>query len=213
MDPAEPNRWQFPTNEAGVLYGPTGKAPEKLVTCAICFERYPEKDISEPFCGHRHCKNCFTQNVRLAFNSKPFVPAKCCAVIPTEILWQFGALTTDEITQYRAKMEELTNPGEALYCWGCAAYIPLERRSRKIGDCGQCRKRTCRTCRAKSHFGPCDKIKLQADKDDEDNIYRLAESNGWKRCPNCLHLVQKDGGCDKIRSVNTTLSTFACTIY
>ncbi|KAI0553482.1 hypothetical protein F4679DRAFT_599648 [Xylaria curta] len=93
-------------------------------------------------------------------------------------------------------MEELTNPRIKLYCWGCAAYIPNSRRTKRIGDCSACGKRTCKTCRAKSHFGACDKTKIQADGEAENNVYLLAESNGWKRCPNCLNLIQKSGGCN-----------------
>lgn len=213
MDAAEPNRGQSLANEASVSFRPTGAAPEKRVTCAICDEEYPAKDISRLFCGHRHCRNCFKENVRRAFNSKPFVPAKCCAVIPNEILGQFGALTADEVKQYQVKMEELTNPRGKLYCWGCGAYIPTDRVTKRIGDCGQCGKRTCKTCRGKSHFGACDKTKLQANRDAEDNVYMLAESNGWKRCPNCLNFVQKNGGCNHMTSVKTTISTSVCTIY
>ncbi|KAI0450635.1 hypothetical protein F5B21DRAFT_507944 [Xylaria acuta] len=173
-----------------------------LVICAVCNEEYPIKDLCGLSCSHWHCKNCFTGNVHVALKSKPFVPAKCCGVIPIELLQQFGALTANEVEQYKVKMEELTNPRGKLYCWGCATYIPNDRRTKRIGDCGVCGKRTCKVCRAKSHFGVCDKTRIQADKDAEDHVYLLAESKGWKRCPNCLNLVQKNGGCDHMTNSN-----------
>ncbi|KAI8949750.1 hypothetical protein F4801DRAFT_390356 [Xylaria longipes] len=183
-------------NIADLLFGSTGAAPDGPVTCAICKEDYPRKDICCLLCRHWHCKDCFTGNFRIALKSNPFVPAKCCGVIPSDLLSQFGALTANEVEQYKVKMEELTNPRSKLYCWGCAAYIPNDRRTRKVGDCGLCGKRTCKACRAKSHFGACDKTKIQTDIEAEDEVYLLAESKGWKRCPNCLNLVQKNGGCN-----------------
>ncbi|KAI1752582.1 hypothetical protein F4782DRAFT_500855 [Xylaria castorea] len=170
--------------------------PNEPTTCVICDEEYPITDLCSLLCNHWHCKSCLMRNARVALKSNPFIPAKCCGVIPTELLRQSGTLTANEVEQYKVKMEELTNPRSKLYCWGCAAYIPNDRRTKRIGDCSICGKRTCKTCRAKSHFGACDKTKIQADGEAEDDIYLLAESKGWKRCPNCLNLIQKNGGCN-----------------
>ncbi|KAI1733368.1 hypothetical protein F4680DRAFT_455073 [Xylaria scruposa] len=189
---AQMHRWQL----AGFPRRPAVPNELDKKTCVICDEEHPTKELCTLSCNHGHCRGCFIENFRVALLSNPFVPAKCCSVIPTELLRQFGGLTPNDIEQYKAKMEELTNPRSKLYCWECAAYIPLNRRTKRIGDCNVCGRRTCKTCRAKSHFGACDKTKIQADEEAENNVYLLAESNGWKRCPNCLNLIQKSGGCN-----------------
>ncbi|TRX98865.1 hypothetical protein FHL15_000207 [Xylaria flabelliformis] len=192
VEDAQMQRWQLPNS----MPRPTvpNELPKK--NCAICDEEYPINELRVLFCNHWHCRSCLRGNVRVALSSRPFAPAKCCSVIPAELLRQFGGLTTNEIEQYKVKMEELTNPRSKLYCWGCAAYIPNAQRTKRVGDCSVCGKRTCKACRAKSHFGACDKTKTQADGAVEDGVYLLAELKGWKRCPNCLNLIQKNGGCN-----------------
>ncbi|GAW20178.1 hypothetical protein ANO14919_096750 [Xylariales sp. No.14919] len=117
------------------------------------------------------------------------------------MLHRFGALTDQELAQYEIKIQELTNPSGNLYCHSadCGAFIPTTNRKRRVGECVMCSKKTCKACKAKSHFGPCDKAKLEASKRAEDQVYLLAEQKGWKRCPNCLALVQKEGGCNHMR--------------
>jgi hypothetical protein len=171
---------------------------EEDVTCLICEEKHPRKDLFRSLCNHWHCLKCLKENALIALKSNPFTPARCCLVIPKESLGYVGALTEDELKQYSVKMEELTNPRRKLYCWGedCGAFIPLDSRKRRVGECASCGRKTCKTCHAKSHFGACDQSKLKEAKEGVDEVYRLAESKGWKRCPNCLNMVQKDGGCN-----------------
>ncbi|KAI0184006.1 hypothetical protein EV127DRAFT_375809 [Xylaria flabelliformis] len=193
-------RWQLPIPVPRPTV-PRPTVPNELnkilkKDCAICNEEYPIIELHVLSCNHWHCRSCLRGNVRVALLSNPFVPAKCCTVIPAGLLRQFSGLTTNEIEQYKVKMEELTNPRGKLYCWGCAAYIPNAQRTKRVGDCSVCGKRTCKVCRAKSHFGACDKTKTQADGEAEDGVYLLAELKGWKRCPNCLNLIQKSGGCN-----------------
>ncbi|KAI8628215.1 hypothetical protein F5Y19DRAFT_145224 [Xylariaceae sp. FL1651] len=175
-----------------------GSELNETVACVVCEDEFLRKNLYRTMCNHWHCIKCLKANAFVALTSNPFTPAKCCQVIPTESLHQIGALSTDEFKQYEAKMEELTNPRRKLYCWGedCGAFIPLDNRKRRVGECAKCERRTCKVCRAKSHFGACDKAKLLEVKEGEEEIYRLAEAKGWKRCPNCLNMVQKDGGCN-----------------
>ncbi|KAI1165100.1 hypothetical protein F5B18DRAFT_214363 [Nemania serpens] len=172
-----------------------------VLTCVICGEDYPRQDVYNVFCSHWHCRGCLKYNALVALKSShPFIPAKCCRVIPKELLHQLGALTDNELAQYTAKMEELTNPRVSLYCWGedCGAFIPSSNRTRRVGQCVQCGRRTCKACRAKSHFGPCDGAKIQAMNEVEESVHHLAELKGWKRCPNCCSMVQKHGGCNHV---------------
>ncbi|KAJ2986828.1 hypothetical protein NUW58_g4845 [Xylaria curta] len=182
--------------DGNVTYGPAEAEGATMFSCAICGEKSRMGELYNSVCGHRHCIDCLKANARVAFASNPFAPAKCCHVLPPEVLYKFGALTEDELKQYTTKMEELANPHTKLYCWSCSAYVPYNRRTKRVGDCEQCGKRTCKSCQAKSHFGACDRAKLEANREAEERIYHLAKMKGWKRCPNCLNMVQKSGGCN-----------------
>ncbi|KAH7031522.1 uncharacterized protein B0I36DRAFT_123763 [Microdochium trichocladiopsis] len=96
----------------------------------------------------------------------------------------------------------MTNPQTKLYCHNsaCAAYIPPQNRGPRVGTCPKCSLKTCKTCLHKSHFGKCDSGRLAELSEASDTIMRLAEAKGWKRCPNCNNLVQKNGGCDELIS-------------
>ncbi|KAI1115375.1 hypothetical protein F5Y14DRAFT_411087 [Nemania sp. NC0429] len=183
------------------IFGPGNPIPREPATtaCDICGDKYPRGEMFNNRCSHWHCKECLRSNALVALKSShPFAPAKCCRVFPKESLYKFGALSDAELGQYTLKMEELTNPRSAMYCCGedCGAFIPLGKRTRRVGECVQCGRKTCRTCRAKSHFGPCDKAKLKATKETDESVHHLAEQKGWKRCPNCYNFIQRDGGCN-----------------
>ncbi|KAI1144862.1 hypothetical protein F4825DRAFT_467793 [Nemania diffusa] len=168
-------------------------------SCIVCGD---EQYIHELRCGHWHCADCLKANAQVALKSShPFVPAKCCQVIPKELLHFTGAFTDDELTQYEDKIEELVTLLPKLYCWGgdCGAFIPSRNLTRRVGRCDKCDRKSCKTCKAKSHFGPCDQARINAQQSEDEVVYQLAKSLGWKRCPNCLNLVQKRCGCDHMR--------------
>ncbi|KAI1183974.1 hypothetical protein F5B17DRAFT_443013 [Nemania serpens] len=184
---------------AGIYTPNRYRVPASGDACVICGEEYPRQELYDILCGHWHCKECLKSNALTALNSShPFTPAKCCFVIAKELLHELGALTGEELKRYTAKMEELTNPRGSLYCWGedCGTFIPSSSRTRRVGECVQCGRKTCKSCRAKSHFGACDAAKMKAAKETEESIHQLAEVKGWKRCPNCSNFVQKNGGCN-----------------
>ncbi|KAI1421651.1 hypothetical protein F5Y12DRAFT_800825 [Xylaria sp. FL1777] len=195
------NRWL--RDRAGNIYrdlNARGTA-NRLIECLACEEKYKPSDLYRLECGHWHCEDCLKENVRIALGSNPFSPARCCLVISIETLQEFGTITDGEYTLYENKMEELTNPRGKVYCWGedCGAFIPFANQKRRVGECTQCGRKTCKACQAKSHFGPCDKAKLESSEGAEEKLHRLAERRGWKRCPNCNAIVQKNGGCNHIR--------------
>ncbi|KAI0803997.1 hypothetical protein GGR55DRAFT_699195 [Xylaria sp. FL0064] len=181
-----------------VLNPGTGERPNRLVGCLVCEEQSKPENLYHLPCGHWHCQGCLRDNLRLSLASNPFRPAKCCLVLPGEVLQKYGVASNEESLRYKQKIEELTNPRSKLYCWGsdCGAFIPSADRKKLVGVCTQCGRKTCKACHAKSHFGPCDKAGLQSARESEDRLYMLVEQKGWKKCPNCTSIVQKNGGCD-----------------
>ncbi|RYP32544.1 hypothetical protein DL767_005156 [Monosporascus sp. MG133] len=173
--------------------------PPAKKDCTACLDSFPPRDMVRLDCGHAHCLACLEANARSSLNTQPFKPAKCCRVIPTDSFRHLSALTEDEVKTYIAKVEELTSTQQKLYCFDCAAFIPSSSRKKRSGECESCGKKTCKACLGKSHFGPCDREKLTEARQGEENVYRLAEAKGWKKCPNCLSIVQKGGGCNHMQ--------------
>ncbi|KAI0485249.1 hypothetical protein GGR56DRAFT_617391 [Xylariaceae sp. FL0804] len=166
--------------------------------CIACEEETPQDFSTSLACGHAWCRDCLGTFAKYMLDDKPFQPAKCCQIIPVQVFERVKVFTAEDAQKYRDRMDELTNIHHKLYCWNkdCASYIPSANMKRRIGVCQKCEKKTCRTCREKSHWGPCDQEKLREAKASEDIVFKLAEAKGWKRCPNCLNLVQKNGGCN-----------------
>ncbi|KAI1081780.1 hypothetical protein F5B20DRAFT_57378 [Whalleya microplaca] len=171
----------------------------RQVECLICGDSFTTAGgIYQLGCRHMHCTACVKNNAKSSLESMPFAPAKCCQVIPKETLKHLKVFTDDEFKRYVIKLEELVTPHKKLYCWGedCGAFIPMANNKKRVGQCDQCARRTCKKCGLKSHFGPCDQSKIQDTLQGEEQVLKLAKLQGWKRCVNCLNLVQKDGGCN-----------------
>ncbi|KAI1379485.1 hypothetical protein F4677DRAFT_442463 [Hypoxylon crocopeplum] len=181
--------------------------------CTVCIEEFLVHDLYQLDCLHNHCADCIKASAQLAMESAPFVPAKCCQVITRDFLAKAGAFSDEEeMDRYFHKMEEITSPESNLYCHDkhCNAYIPAEKRTQRIGECAKCQKKTCKDCRLKSHFGACDPANLKKERQSEDVLFKLAKKKGWKRCPNCLHIVQKAGGCSHVTCQCGQSFCYAC---
>ena len=79
--------------------------------------------------------------------------------------------------------------------------------------CPKCHMKTCtkRSCRQlqRHHLGIhaiCPGIL----EDDGDGVKKIAEENGWRRCPSCWVLTEKKGGCDGIRCVCRAKWCYKC---
>ncbi|KAI8964427.1 hypothetical protein F5Y11DRAFT_355676 [Daldinia sp. FL1419] len=157
-------------------------------------ESYPSHRLE---CHHGHCRKCISANVQKALESRPFAPAKCCHAITDDILEAALGNIDDTLNFYRQKMREMANPGSNLYCHDrdCGRFIPKENYTKRVGTCG-CGKKTCKTCGEKAHFGPCSQTNMDKTRHEEEQVYQLAQREGWKRCPNCRSIVQKIEGCD-----------------
>ncbi|KAI0889183.1 uncharacterized protein GGS22DRAFT_184760 [Annulohypoxylon maeteangense] len=167
-----------------------------LKLCEICGEDIPYAYFNRLSCGHMHCVNCVRSNAHMAYQSNPFAPAKCCALIANNTLKHCGVFSTKELKTYIDKIEEYTTPGRKLYCHDkqCSAFIPASYRGTRAGKCKKCGLNTCKTCAQKSHFGPCKQEDVDALGPD-DPLHNLANSQGWKQCPNCRVIVERGEGC------------------
>jgi hypothetical protein len=86
---------------------------------------------------------------------------------------------------------ELSTP-KLLYCCNaqCAKFLLPRVIVGDVGTCAKCRSQTCRHCRRPAHprtfCGGDKEIKAVED---------LEKQKGWKMCPGCNHLIQRQSGC------------------
>ncbi|KAI1093002.1 hypothetical protein F5B19DRAFT_170892 [Rostrohypoxylon terebratum] len=175
----------------------SAEARSKMVRCSVCSDDVPEVESALLECGHIHCTNCVTSNAHDSLHFKPFMPAKCCKVILVEVLVSCKVFSKNEMLKYVDLVEEHTTPGPKLYCYdtNCNAFIPSDQHRLRVGECLECGKNTCKSCGKKSHFAACDPEHLHAAQDNEALIKKLASDRGWRQCPNCDTLIEKNEGC------------------
>jgi hypothetical protein len=154
--------------------------------CIVCGDEQHREELVRP-CEHGYCDSCLQNGFKTALASK--TPFKCCK----KALGIGGCLglSTEFVAEYEEMMLELSTP-KPLYCCNaqCAKFLPPRVIVGDIGTCEKCRSQTCRHCRRRAHFGTfCEEDKeTQAVKD-------LAKQKGWKTCPGCNHLIERQSGC------------------
>jgi E3 ubiquitin-protein ligase RNF144 len=154
--------------------------------CIVCGDEQHREELVRQ-CEHGYCDSCLQNGFKSALISK--TPFKCCK----KALSVEGCLglSTEFVAEYEEMMLELSTP-QPLYCCNaqCAKFLPPRAIVGDIGTCEKCRSQTCRHCRRWAHFGTfCEEDKeTKAVKD-------LARQKGWRTCPGCNHLIERESGC------------------
>ncbi|KXZ48568.1 hypothetical protein GPECTOR_26g471 [Gonium pectorale] len=110
-------------------------------------------------------------------------------------------------------------PGEKLYCPHPGCSCPLLRPSNlwpdEPSECPACHRTFCATCLTTGwHEGfTCAEYgQLSADDRSPDtaSLLRLGCSRGWRRCPGCRALVEREAGCNHVRCRCGARFCYAC---
>ena len=182
-------------------FGMPRQPPVEEVACNCCGTGVvPTQEGFKLFtvpCGHQWCSGCLTNAFNQAVKSKPFRPSHCCFEIVTDIL-RIGVKPTVFESHNAAYLDLLEEHDctDKLYCHdpACSAFIPESKRSERVGTCPSCQGKTCKKCKAKSHWGTCSTEKLKEVEGGE-QLLALAETKDWKRCPQCFAMIERNGGC------------------
>jgi E3 ubiquitin-protein ligase RNF144 len=153
--------------------------------CIVCGDEHHRDELLRP-CEHGYCEGCLQDGFKRALSSKTVL--KCCK--PLDIEYCTG-LTSKFILEYQEMILELTtlNP---LYCSlrKCGTFLPPSAITGDVGTCTKCKTETCKHCTKRHHPGKFCK------EDKETNaVKELAKSKGWKTCPGCNHLIERQSGC------------------
>ena len=183
------------TLEPFALQPDNDAASQSYRECAGCFDDIPKENAISLSCQHYYCSQCFSRLVITAMISEHTFPPKCCLQrVPEKTLK--NNLSSDELSQYHAKVEEYSVPAENR--WFCASLRCgkwFEQSHNRMGHdtvtCPHCKTQMCSECRGLQHVagGGCPRDQaLHATLEE-------AERNGWRRCLNCHALVELIQGC------------------
>ncbi|KAI1457900.1 hypothetical protein F4805DRAFT_467167 [Annulohypoxylon moriforme] len=141
-------------------------------------------------CEHEFCQICLDRLFQVASENELQFPPRCCRQeIPLEPNEKF--LSPWVIRHFRVKAAEFTDP-KRTYCHRptCSAFIPAFLCKSNLAQCQVCFARTCTFCKGKYHNGDCpfDKGLLQ--------VLKLAKKEGWRQCPECKTMIERNNGCE-----------------
>lgn len=144
-------------------------------------------------CNHAYCLQCLRRCIRTSLRSEISFPPTCCRQPFNEAtvrLAQRPALTH----LFRQLSVEFGTPAaRRIHCADaqCAAFIPNPRPRGGVVTCAVCGSGTCAACKARAHPGlPC------AEDQDEEEVWRMMDENGFVGCPECGVVVSLREGCN-----------------
>jgi IBR domain, a half RING-finger domain len=154
--------------------------------CVVCGDENHKEEFLRP-CEHGYCEECLQAGFKNALASK--TPLKCCK--KNLSVNDCTGLGADFVVKYQELVIEVTalNP---MYCCNaaCAKFLPPASIVGEVGTCESCKTQTCRHCRKKVHPG------VFCEEDQETKaVKELAIQKGWKTCPGCNHLIERQSGC------------------
>jgi hypothetical protein len=154
--------------------------------CIVCGEEQHREELARP-CEHGYCAGCLQDGFKAALASR--TPFKCCKKALS--IGVCLGLSAEFVTEYEEMMLELSTPNP-MYCCNaqCAKFLPPRVVVADVGTCEKCRSQTCRHCKRRAHPGTF----CREDKETE-AVKDLARKKGWKTCPGCNHLIERQSGC------------------
>ena len=162
------------------------------IKCVACLELH-DSAIFVGSCGHEFCHDCTREMFLGAIRDEQLYPPRCCGnVIPTGLALQL--LNDEEQRDFGQRSMESTAK-DRLYCADptCSKFIPPFLIKDEHGPCRECGRLTHVLCRSLAHPGvdcPLDEP-LQG-------VLTLADTEKWRRCFKCRHMVELEHGCNHI---------------
>ena len=161
--------------------------------CIVCTDTFLLFDLANLPCGHDYCRGCISRLFADSMIDESLFPPRCCRTnITVDHVRAF--LNTDTAAEFGQRKEELETANKT-YCRipECSKFIPKDSIIDGTGHCTACDAKTCYICKGAPHVGsdcPEDPA-LRA-------VLALAEAEKWRRCYECLRLVEITYGCNHI---------------
>ncbi|KAL3161579.1 hypothetical protein ABBQ32_010441 [Trebouxia sp. C0010 RCD-2024] len=167
---------------------PVPDVDETKHTCDICMDDLPAAAMhSVGTCMHQFCKGCLERHIQTHMRSRP-LPVVCPAVKCR------SGIDADECSVLLHNKEDIA----LLTQMEAEAKIPASAKF-------WCPKKECSNLlivKKSTH--------LEASKVDDSDALSLAQKKGWRRCPTCRHVIERDTGCNHIKCRCGAEMCYAC---
>ncbi|KAH7358386.1 IBR domain-containing protein [Plectosphaerella cucumerina] len=171
---------------------------ERPHACICCRDDFQKSSALHCLpCGHTYCGECLRFMIQQATTDESKFPPRCCTQpIPSSIIK--SVVNRQEKLAFLKAVRQFSTPWEArVYCpnAACSEFIPprtkLDPKHPADVVCKKCRTRVCLMCKRNAHA-----IGKDCPDDHELNeVLKIGEKSGWKRCYKCRALVELSHGC------------------
>ncbi|KAI0336775.1 hypothetical protein GY45DRAFT_1377318 [Cubamyces sp. BRFM 1775] len=170
----------------------------QCTACQTDIDLSSEEAIQTP-CTHVYHIQCLLMLVKVALESTPTLPPRCCGrAIPTPL---FQRHLTPALKKALAVREAEQNTPRRVYCANprCSRFLGERDKTIpvRIYPCpsASCRTRTCARCKAAVPGNTAPEAHTCSHEASHNAVLRLGSRLGWARCPNCEELIERHGGC------------------
>lgn len=182
----------------------------------VCYESYPNKNLTRLACGCSWCFDCLNHKVQTSLAIYGVFPPKCCndPAGTINIVDVQQCLNDENAVRAVVRWDELHSPNPT-YCSkaACGVFIPDDAphpyQDSRFVACPECETVTCTLCKGAwdRHDVPekCPDLISAEDK-------TLLGREGWRQCPNksCRRVIEKASGCDRLHCVCGTEFCYRC---
>lgn len=182
------------------------------VTCQICFDEVPAKELTTMDCGHCYCNSCWTKHFTVKINegqSKRItcMAHKCYAICDEDKIRNLVGLDDPDLAEKfdRFLLESYIEDNKRVkWCPSvphCGNAIRVEDDEYCEVQCA-CGLQFCFNCLSVAH-SPCSclmwELWMKKCKDESETINWISVNT--KYCPKCHKPVEKNGGCNLVHCV------------
>ncbi|KDQ58690.1 hypothetical protein JAAARDRAFT_34527 [Jaapia argillacea MUCL 33604] len=188
--------------------------------CGICLDKCPEEDVATfQNCSHLFCRDCERGYIRskLEDGRFPIFCPTCMAANDKNPAGEHGVITEDLVQQIGltekeyAKFEEyqLAEFSVILHCRRCKNTLFVDKQELQATTTIVCPLPGCAHVWCKS----CSQT-IEGDAkhscDGSSELKHLAQEKGWKYCPGCQTLIEKNLGCNHMTCTSPGCNTHFC---
>lgn len=161
---------------------------DRCIHCIVCCIKKSD-GIECDECGCFFCSECLQEVFEIAFKERSWYGFHCC-LGPFSFDMVRSKLSKDLQRQFKANEVEIKTKNKT-YCHKpqCSTFVKPQSIHNGNGYCQKCRAVTCVKCKSERHDGPCSASEA------EKALQELGENEGWRKCPDCARLIERNGGC------------------